>query len=298
MKQLFIQLNVAIALLLAFSLHCFGADTYTLKYNLETGKTYKQNVVTVTDMKMNVMGQEMNMNATMEMNVSYEVTGQKNDVFDLKTTYQKIKTSMTSPAPFVIDSDSPENSSDKSLGDVFKSLTEVPIDIQLSQTGKVLSVTGIDKLSEKLNAISNPQFKQMFSQQFSEKAIKTTFEQMSSYFPDKPVTIGDNWDVTINLNTNGLDLISKMNLTLKEIKDNIATLDCTGTLATPEGGSVLQIQGMDATVTVKGNQTGTIRLDIKTGWIVGMELTQTSTQNIEVMGQAMQQQMETKITVV
>jgi len=268
-----------------------------LKYNLETGKIYKQNMVTAMNMKMNVMGQEMNMNMTMEMNVNNEVTGQQDGVFDIRTTYQKIKTSVTSPASFVIDSDSPENSSDKSLGDVFKSLTEVPIDIQLSQTGKVLSVTGVDTLMEKLDAISNPQFKQMFSQQFSEKAIRESFERMSSYFPDKPIAINDSWDVAMNINTGGADIISKMNLTLKEVKDNIATLDCTGTLATPEGGAVLQIQGADAKVSMNGVQTGTILMDIKTGWVVSMELTQTSTQNIEVSGQSMQQQIETKITV-
>jgi len=297
MKQFFIQLNATVLLFLAFSFHCMGADTHTLKYKLETGKTYKQNMVTVMNMKMNSMGQDINMEMTSEMNINYYVTGQNNDVFDLRITFQKIKSSMSAPMPFTVDSDSPENSTDKSLGETFKSLTEIPVDIQLSSTGKVVSVKGADKLAEKFNELSNEQFKQIFDQQFSEKALQMTFERLSSFFPEKPVAIGDSWDVTMNLNTNGIDIISKQKLTLKEVKDNIATLDVTGTLETPEGGAVLQIREMDATVSMKGEQTGTVKMDLKTGWVVNSEMTQNSIQDIGIMGQSMQQKVEVKVTV-
>lgn len=297
MKRVFIQLNVAILLLLTLSFQCMGADTYTLNYKLETGKTYKQNMVTVMNMKMNVMGQDMSMDMTQEMGLQYDVVGNNNGVFDIKTTYQKIKMNMTSPAPFTIDSDSPENSTDVSLGKVFKSLVGVPLNIQLAQNGKVLSVTGVDKLAAKMDSIDNPQYKQMFGQQFSEKAIQATFERMSSFFPEKPVAIGDTWDVSMSINSSGIDIISKMKITLKEVKDNVASLEYTGTLATPEGGSALQIQGMDATVSMTGEQTGTASIDMKTGWTVRAELTQNSTQEIGISGQSMEQKIETKTTV-
>jgi len=297
MKRLFILLSVTILLFPAFSFHCFGADTYTLKYNLETGKTYKQSMVTVMNMKMNVMGQDMNMDMNMEMGFQYNVIGQNNDVFDIQTTFQKIKMKMSSPMPFTIDTDSTENSTNKNLGDVFKSLIGVPIDIQLTQAGKVVSVQGADKLAEKFDAITNEQYKQMFGAQFSEKALQTTFERMSPYFPEKPVAIGDSWDITANINSNGVDIISKMKLTLTQVKDNIATMDCSGTLSTPEGGAVFQVQGMDATASITGDQTGTIQIDMKTGWIVRSELSQKFVQNIEVGGQPMQQNIESKTVV-
>jgi len=229
--------------------------------------------------------------------VLYEVVGLKDDVYDVRALYQKIKTEMGAPMPFSIDSDFPEQSSEKNIGEMLKSLTEIPFDIQLTKQGKVISVKGVDKLAEKINTISNEQFKLMFSQLFSEKTIQSHFEQMSAYFPDKPVAINDSWDVALNLNSGGMELISKMTLTLKQVKDNVATLEFTGTLATPEGGAVLSFQGMDAQVAVNGEQTGTVQLDMKTGWNLRSELIQRMTQKMELMGQEMLQEMETKTIV-
>jgi len=296
MKQLFIQLNTAVILLLAFSFHCQGADKYTLEYKLEKGKTYKQHSVSDMNMTMSAMGQDIKMNIQMDIDVKFDVIDQNNDGYNLRMSYQRIKTNMTSPAAYSIDSDSPENSSDKSSSDFLKSLIGVPIDIQITQQGKVTSVKGVEKLMEKINSVDNPQFKQMFNQQFSEKMIQKMIEQFSIYLPDKPVAINDNWDVATSLSSNGIDIINKMKLTLNQTANNVATIGLTGTLSTPEGGAVTKIQGMDAKVSVTGTQTGTVQLDMKTGWLVRSEVNQKSTQNIEVMGQTMPQQVEVKVT--
>jgi hypothetical protein len=247
-------------------------------------------------MKMDFMGQEMSMNMKSEIGIQYNVLGQNNGIFDVRVSYKKIKTSMSDPMPFdlSIDANSPESSSE---GKIYKLLDETPIETQLTKLGKVLSVKGADALIEKISTVGNPQLKEILSQQISEKAIQLIVEQMSTAFPDKPVAIGDSWDVDKNLSSNGIDIISKMKLTLKQVKDNIATLDCVGTLTTPEGGAVMNINGMDATVSMKGVQSGTVLIDVKTGWIVRSEMNNKSTQDIEIMGQSMEQNLETKIII-
>lgn len=300
MKHLFIQLNGVIVLFFTFSFHCMGADTYPLKYELETGKTYKQDMVSTMDMKMEVMGQEMNIDVTTEMNLNYDVIGQTDGILDIRTSYQRIKINMTVPgalSPLIIDSDSPENSFNQSIGDVVKSLVGIPIDIQLSQQGKVISVKGADKFAEKFDTIVNVQFKQMLEQMFSAKAIQTTYERIIPSFPDEPVAIGDSWNVALDLNSGGVDISSKMHLTLTQVEGDIATLECTGTLTTPEGGATLQIQGMDAKVSSAGEQAGTVLIDMKTGWVVRSEITQNYKQHIEIMGQEMIQYIEGKTTI-
>ena len=204
---------------------------------------------------------------------------------------------MGPPAPFIINSDAPGSSTDASIGNAFKSIIGLPIDIQLTKQGKVTSVKGLDKLTGNLNAINNEQFKQMLGQQFSEKTIQMLIEQSSAYFPGKPVAVGDSWEVVTNISNQDIDIISKMNLNLKQVTNNIATLEITGTLATPEGGVVTNVQGMDAKVSVDGKQTGNIQLDLKTGWIVRSEITQNFKQNMEIMGQPMQQDIASKTTI-
>jgi len=199
--------------------------------------------------------------------------------------------------PFSIDSDAPEQSSDKNSGEVLKSLTEVTMDIQMTKQGKIVSIIGADKLEEKINTLTNEQFKQMFSQQFSEKAILASLENLSSYFPNKPIAVNDSWDVAKTINTNGIELIHQMKLRLNQVKSNLATIECTGTIATPEGGGVLSVQGMEAQVSVNGEQTGTFQVDLKTGWIIRSESMQKMTQQIEIMGQSIPQEMEVKTVI-
>ena len=295
MKRLFIQLSAVVLLLTVFSFHSQGQ--YTLEYNLEIGKTYKQLSITDAKMTVDAMGQTIQMDVKQEMGFHYNAVALTGDVYDIQLTYQKFKISMDVPAPFIIDTDNPENSTDASIGNAFKSIIGVPIDIQMTKQGKVTSIKGIDKLKEKLNATGNPQLKQMFDQQFSEGIIQKQIEQSSAYFPDKQVVIGESWDAVTSVSNQGIDIISKMKLTLKQVTDNVATLGLTGTLSTPEGGIVTNLQGMDASVTVDGTQAGDVQIDMKSGWIVRAETTQNFKQNIEVMGQNMPQEVKSKVIV-
>ena len=297
MKRLLIQFNAAIVLLLLFSFQSRGADKYTLEYNLVKGKTYTQHVVTNGSIAMNAMGQDMLMDIKMDVNVQFNIIDQTDTVYNVRMLYQRIKMEMTGPMSYTFDSDSAAQSSDNNVATVLRSLTGVPIDVQLTKTGKVLSVKNLDKLTEKIDAAGNAQYKQMLGQQFSESSIQKLIEQPSSYFPGKPVAIGDNWDMSMNINTNGVDIIEKLQITLKEVKDNVATLEFTGTIATPEGGSVAKLNGMDAKVVMDGTQTGTVRLNKDTGWNIVSELIQKTSSTFEVMGQSMQQKMNMKTTI-
>jgi len=81
------------------------------------------------------------------------------------------------------------------------------------------------------------------------------------------------------------------------VKDNVASLEFTGALSTPAGDDAVKIQGTEAKVSVKGEQSGTFLLDLKTGWIIRMEVTQKSVQDADVAGQKMHQKIELKVTV-
>ena len=297
MKQLFFRLNAVVLMLLAFSFHSKGADKYVLEFNLEKGKTYKHLTVADVNMKMNAMGQATVIGTKTEIVTAFEVTDRKNDIFDIRMSYQKMKITIDSPmGKMTIDSDDPDNSSNKEVANAIKSLAETSVDVQLTKEGNVVSVTGADKLAEKFGG-GSAQVLQMTNLSLSEDAIKMAFEQMSAYFPGKPVSTGESWNRTNTIATGGFDVINKTTLTLKEVKDNVAVLEINTTLETPEGGAVMNMQGMDAQITMKGEQTGTVQIDMKTGWVVSGEFTQKSTNSIAVMGQTIPQEIELKTTI-
>jgi hypothetical protein len=248
-------------------------------------------------MTMDVMGQKMSADTKMGMSIHYDVVGQQNDVYDIRMSYGRIVMSMTAPAAFSINSASPETSSDRNMGDIFKALTEVPMDIQLNKKGKIISVQGIEKLTEKFNAMPNEQMRQMFSQQFTEATIRAAIEQTSSFFPDRPVAIGESWNVVMNVNSSGINISNQMELTLRQVQNNIAIIDCKGTLSTSETGELSNVMGMDAKISAKGEQTGTIQMDMRTGWLNSGELNQKMLLNIEAMGQTIPQEIVSKTIV-
>jgi hypothetical protein len=127
--------------------------------------------------------------------------------------------------------------------------------------------------------------------------MQAAFERTSAFFPDRPVTIGESWNIAYDFNAGGIDIVSQLELTLKQVSNNIAVLECKGTLKTLDAGATINIQGMDAKVSVNGEQSGTIRLDSTTGWINRMELTQKFVQNIEIMGQTMPQEIVSRTVI-
>jgi len=286
MKRVFRQFITAILLLSAFSFRCLGEDTYTLELNLEKGKIYTENLFSELNMTMNAMGNETSIDMLSEMTINFEVIDQKNDIYDVRVSYQRIKINTTVPgtlAPVSIDSDFPENDTHKKLGDVFKSLVGIPIDVQLTRLGKVKSVDGTDRLVECFDVLTNEQLRQMFSQQFSESAFRTSLQHLTAYYPEKPVAVNESWDVTMNYNSFGVDLVDKMHLTLIQVQDDIAILEDVGSIISPEGTD-MHIQGIEAHVLANGEQTGIIHLDMKTGWVVRSEINLKYKENIKLMG--------------
>jgi len=300
MKRLFFQFSAVCLLLLTFSFHCLGTDTYTLQLNLEKGKNYKQHFISDMSMTMNAMGQEINIKLLSDLVINFEIIAQNNDGYDILASYTKIKINTTIPGTskvISIDSDSPENSTDKKLYDTFHSIIGIPITVQITRQGKIKYIDGTDNLTEKFDVIANEQLRQVFSQQFTESSFRTTLQHIIAYFPDKPVAINDSWDIDMIINSSGVNILDKMHVTLKEVKDNIATLEDKGIFSTPEGGSTTQIQGVEAQVSTTGEQTGLIYMDMRTGWLTRSEITHKYKENIKFMGRDIVESFAVKTTV-
>jgi hypothetical protein len=161
----------------------------------------------------------------------------------------------------------------------------------MSKTGKVESVKGSEKFREAMfNSLDanipeerRRQLVGQYGSNFSEESLKSTFEQTSNYFPDKPVKPGDSWNFTTSMASSGLAINIDMKLTLKSIEGNVVTLDGEGTVSTPEGYEQ-EMNGMKVKVNLKGTQTGEIKLDRNTGWIISSTITQSFGGEMEGMG--------------
>lgn len=72
-------------------------------------------------------------------------------------------------------------------------VVDVPIDVTLDKAGKVTEVKGLDQVWEKV-AVESPLLARQMKATFSEM-VKEQFAQSSRVLPDKPVGLGDTWEV-------------------------------------------------------------------------------------------------------
>jgi molybdopterin-binding protein len=290
MKKISLKIG-ALTLMLMLTLPVFSQ--VTLKYNLKKGEIFKQNISTNMDLTQKVMSQEMKINLNITANATFEVKDVKGANYTLEMKYKEVKMNMKMPGMdnLSFDSNTPEDIATlQDFGPILKAIVDKPVEIVLTETGKVESIKGADKLGEAmLNSLdtnipdaTKQQLISQFGSQFSEEYFKMLFSQNAGYFSDKPVNTGDSWNYKTSTTSSNITMNIDMNMTVKSIDDNTVTLDIEGTVVTPEKYET-EINGMKAKVTIKGSQKGWVKIDKNTGWIVSSKITQDTAGDMEVM---------------
>lgn len=279
------QLHVRILLVLLFvgtANLVFSSErkTYRLEYNLKKNQSYKQRMHMAMEISQEVMGQKIDITTDTRMETTYLVKKVSKDLITLDFMYDNIRSITKTDAggmKMEIDSDTPRQDSVSSpldLGAIYKAITGIPVSVNMTKKGKVQSVSGTDKWSEAILSTidshnQSAQAEQLTSQiarQFNETAIKQQIEQVSTYFPEKDVAIGDTWKTMMEVR-NPYVVTSNMDMKLLEVDGNIATIEGNGVIFTPEE-VITEEQGIQVRMNLTGTQSSIIKLDLKTGWPV------------------------------
>ncbi len=127
------------------------------------------------------------------------------------------------------------------------------------------------------------QMQQQFSKQFNENSMKDQFERVLYIFPNKEVKVGDSWQKTT---TPGGAMGGKYTstYTVSEIEGDMVTL---------EEKSKIEIDGASAAMNMKGDITGTLIIDSKSGLVVSAD--QDMDLKITTEGKEMKMKGKTKI---
>ncbi|MDR1594497.1 MAG: DUF6263 family protein [Prevotellaceae bacterium] len=303
MKKFTLKIGT-LALALMFVFPAFSQ--ITLKYNLKKGEIFKQNMTTDMGITQKVMDHEMKINMTMNVKTTYEVKDVKNENYTLEVIYKDIKMNAVIPGMgnLSFNSDTPEDvATQQDFGPMLKAVVDKPIEVVITKTGKVESVKGFEKIGEAMLAsidknipdAAKQQLVTQFGSQFSEEQFKTFFAQNAAYYPDKPVNIGDSWDVKLSTAASNFTIDINTKMTVKSIDGNLVTLDTKGTVSTPEGYE-MDVNGMKAKTSLKGTQEGTVKIDKKTGWAMSSDIAQIFGGDIEAMGMKIPINTVTKVT--
>ena len=246
-----------------FSTASIGQTNTSLK--LSTGKTYQVDNKIETNSTTEVQGQSMESKANIASTYKIEVKGRTGDNYNLKSTLSHIVMDMSMMSQQInFDSDKKEDM-DGQMGTALKTFVNQPKDLQMDNSGKVVSKDSTDSsltgLAQKLN--------------FAQTGFGT---QLAFLALPGNAKVGSSW--TDSSNTDGISRIT--NYTIKDISGGIADVSFTGTTTSD---LKMEQNGMEISTKTTGKVTGEEKAEVKTGVIQSSTSTADASGTVTAMGQ-------------
>jgi hypothetical protein len=255
-KKLLLFLIAAASCALLFSCNSNGltGDTYTIKMRMNKGDTFHQHIKMDMNMKMDAMGQAVNMKTNMDMGVTFEVTDTSSTGKELKLTYTDMHMAMDMGSLQAGNMDSLMNTN---LGKIIgKSLL-----LELSPSNEITEVKGFDSI---MISSSSEADRKMTEKMFSKEQMTNMFGIMFGMYPGKPVKIGETWTSKSTVNIANIDMQINITYKLAGVKNGLADIDVAGII---DGKGDMKQNGMSIGMSMSGQQHGMLTIAMDNGYM-------------------------------
>lgn len=281
MKKTLLGLAAAATLFTA----CKSDKAIDLKFRLPQGES----ILYTADMKQTinqtVMGNAMSVQQDVLFGMAYKVVAVEGDNRTVEVSYDRIKME-TNAAGQQIKYDSKDTAGSNPQLAILGGMIGKPFRMTVSGTGQVTQVTGFDAL---LNGMTgNPDdpyaagMRQQLGEMFSDESVKQMLSQNTNIYPEKTVKPGDTWNKTNTTSMGPISLEINNTYKLESASDKTAKVSVNATITGKSNANAGGVQGM--TVNMKGQQTGKLEMEIATGMIQKMDLTQDIDGDMAVQG--------------
>ncbi|MDD2278307.1 MAG: DUF6263 family protein [Bacteroidales bacterium] len=265
---------------LATTTFAFAANDVDLKFNLKKGDVtkYRATIDQTTTQSMGGVEQKVLQNQIFEYSIDVKDID-SNGNFITQITYTRVAINMSAGGMnMAFDSDdksAPANPQFMGFG----ALIGKSINTTFSSKGKIIEVSGVDAMIDTMinelagdNETIKAQVKQSLGQSFNDEQMKQMFGGSFIEYPSKLIKVGTKWTENQTI-SNQFTLNVINNYVVKGVDADFVNLDVTSTIATTPGNKS-NMQGMDVTFNLFGTQTGTIKIDIKSGKIIESSVNQ------------------------
>jgi Family of unknown function (DUF6263) len=259
-----------------------------LKFNLEKGKYYDYEMV--MDMDQDLMGKKNTIGLIAQYAINVTDDDGTLKTLDIEYRDFKMKMNMmgqemnidASKKPEPMDSNSFSQNPMEMMSSAFSGIIGKKFTMKVSGDGKIQSITGVEEfinsIAESMNA--GEQIKGIvlasLKGQFSEEKVKETFAPMFGIYPNKEVKPGDKWTNTYILSSQAVE--SSNEYTVKSFEGDNAIVQLSSKMEPQADAANPNL----AALKLSGTQSGTMTINTTTGLIVDSELTQNFTSTGEM----------------
>lgn len=233
----------------------------TLEYKLNIGDNLTIAQVSTQQITQDINGSKHEMSNNLECNFNLIVTAKTDSTYLINFQFKRFKLKTTSN--LYGDLMNVDTNMEGKTGDLeskmFSGLTSSVLKIEMLKTGKILKVTGTEAMIKKM--VENTEIDDQFTkeltiealkEEYGNKSLSRSFEQMTYFYPKKKVLVGDQWT-----NTYSGALLAKNNWTLNEFNKNIV-LDATSNISmvSEEASHVMKLKGSQDTHVIANKLSG------------------------------------------
>jgi len=245
----------------------FAQKAYLLKQDYPVGKKYGYTINSDQIITQKIDGKELNYIQNVGTDYLFDIAGVKGTEKTIRVTYKRLTIkSVGMGNELILDSDKEE----AGKPNPFSGLKNAGFSMVLGANGGVKSVSGVEKMVDSIAAKMTTdtaqlrQFRLSLAKQFNGEVIRQTMESSLKIFPEKAVKVGESWVVSTKMQIT-MPIEASTTYTLKEVKDNVATLSIKGNLISKGD---FETMGNKMQTDLSGMNIGDTQVDIKTGIIL------------------------------
>lgn len=268
--------------------HNTAIKKYSFKLQPQPGSAYYYTIHNITDIDIDLNSKKVNNQNDVTVGLIYNINKDSAGNFLFKITYDSFHV--------VIKKDGQTMEFDASNGayainSVEKMLAILKgnsLFITIDKQGKVMAVNGYQEIADRLveemkitDIIERRQIQSQLAAMAGEGFIKNNIEQNFNFFPDSSLAVGDTWNKNITASTE-LGLSIPATYKFSSVDDDIATIKSTSDINTEN--QKINVTGNEVTASLKGSESGKVKLEIKTGMVTRATSNVSIKGNIQVMG--------------
>jgi proteasome assembly chaperone (PAC2) family protein len=278
MKKIFLSCLAAL-----FCISIIAQNSVNLKMNLEKNKVYRFRSSSEQTITQTINGNQQNVDSKTSSTVSIKMVDATADFIVAEVRFDTIiyntnsmgKTSIISS---VNEGDIKSSETADVMSCIMNRLCKNALYIKMDFAGKILEIVNSKMLSDvimkdtsaiTLTGMMGTGVKTQIINTVSDKTLKTMVEAFTNYLPGKQVSTGDNWNVTVQVNSGGmiLDIITAYHL--DGIKGNNANVTAESNIKASENADPMIAGGAKITYDdLKGLSKSNMVIDIHTGLLI------------------------------
>lgn len=266
MKQL---LTTVFALTL--SLVTFSQVSTNLKFALKKDNVYKMKAISNQNVVSTFNGNSITSIIKSVSSISYKLVSLDNDMMNIEFKFDTIQSKSTSPMGNRETNSAIRAKKTEYLEQLMNRFSSNSIIAKISTSGKFTGfenykvfrdniLLGLDSVPEN----KKDQIQKQIEMVIKESSIQSMIEPLFAYMPEKEVKTGDKWETSFAVNGGGLSGMIFNTITLVNFDNKTVQLDLKSELESIPSSDQNAIMSFD----IKGNSTGSMTIDPKSGLIL------------------------------